>query len=218
MRRESQNQANLVELIDMPPLGNRGKHRVKDGQQSRSRNTTPSSVVSGSISNVAQITAYLELAVGSFMVPANLLYEDLLERHGSGSTIPDPTHLEALEADLNALALLAESRERACDKGMRELSNRRKERLEEEQEVEQMSRDAEARANLKRAAEDDELERSIKANKVRKRKDRSSVRDERPLAHGTHGTAYQEGSDTTSKGTSMVCRKSVSRGGRPGDV
>jgi transcriptional adapter 3 len=173
-------------------MGTKGKGKV-------SRNTTPtSSVVSVPVS-VVSATGYLDIAVGHLVIPANLLYDDILERHGGTGGIPDPKHLEALENDLNTLAQLAETRETVCDGGMRELSSRRKEKVNEELELEQATRDAEEKASLKRAA-DEELERGNKANKTKKRKERSTVREERPLAHGAHGVSRQDGLPSTPKG------------------
>jgi transcriptional adapter 3 len=142
---------------------------------------------------MASRTAYLDILVGSLMIPANVLYDDILERHGGSGGIPDPKHLEALASDLKTLSSLAESRTNACDGGMRMLVDRRKQTIEEERELEQANRDAEEKASLKRAAEDDDLEKSGKAGKLKKRKDRGSVLEERPLAHGAHGVARQDG-------------------------
>ena len=186
----------------MPPIG-KGKTKVKDGRQSRSRNTTPGSVVSATASTIAASTMYLEIDIGKLMIPSNILYDDILERHGGSGGIPDPKHLEALAGDLNTLSLLAESRGSACDGGMRKLSDRRKERIEEERELELATREAEEKANLKRVAEDEELERGRKSSKVKKRKDRSMIREERPPTHGAHGVARQDGLLTGAKGSSI---------------
>ena len=193
----------------MAPLGGKGKAKAKDGRQSRSRNTTPSSIVSNAASSAVPRTAYLDIEIGHLMVPNNILYDDILERHGGSGGIPDPKHLEALENDLKTLSQMAVVREAVCDGGMRELSNRRKERLEEERENEQVLREAEEKASLKRAADDVELDRERKESKVKVRKDRSRVREERPLAHGAHGIARQDGINLTSIGESVVSTGSL---------
>ena len=185
----------------MPPLGSKGKSKSKDNRQSRSRNTTPSSVVSAPTSIAAGSTAYLEIPIGSLMVPTNILYEDILERHGGNGGIPDPRNLESLANDLRTLSQLAAERERVCDGGMRELSGRRKLRIEEERSIELANREAEEKASLKRAAEDDELEKSSKAAKMKRRRDQGKPKEERPLAHGAHGLARQDGLESMSKGT-----------------
>ena len=185
----------------MPPLGNKGKSKSRDNRQSRSRNTTPSSVVSAPTSVIVGSTAYLEIPIGSLMVPTNILYDDILERNGGNGGIPDPKNLESLASDLRTLSQLAAERERVCNGGMRELSSRRKLRIEEERVIEQANREAEEKASLKRAAEDDELDRSAKT-KTKRRRDGGKPKEERPLAHGAHGLARQDGLESfTPKGT-----------------
>ena len=191
--------------VTMPPFGNKGKGKGKDNRQSRSRNTTPSSVLSAPLSAPLSVTtgntAYLDISISSLVVPTNVLYDDILERHGAGPGIPDPKHLEAITNDLRTLYQLAASRETACDAGMRELSGRRKLRIEEDRELEQQNREAEEKANLKRAAEDDELDRASKAAKLKKKKDQTKARETRPLTHGAHGIARQDGgTEAPSKG------------------
>jgi transcriptional adapter 3 len=186
----------------MAPLATKSKGKVKDGRQSRSRHTTPSSVTSLAISSgmTSSKTAYLETALGSLMVPTNVLYDDILKRHGPADTIPDSNHLETLANDLDTLSQLATTREDTCDGCMRLLSVRRRERVEEEREEEQARRDAEEKekASLKRVAEDDEIERG-KATKIKKKKEKSSVKEDRPLAVGAHGLARQDGKDANGR-------------------
>ncbi|KAL8988785.1 MAG: hypothetical protein Q9177_002198, partial [Variospora cf. flavescens] len=80
---------------------------------------------------------------------------------------------------------------------MRELSKRRKERVEEEHRLDQENRDREEKASLKRAAEE-EVARGLKSLKTKMvKKERSIAREERPLAVGAHGLARQDGRDTT---------------------
>lgn len=183
----------------MPPLGGKGKSKGREARQSRSRNTTPSSVVSAAVSVGPPLTAYLEIAIGSLVIPTNISYDDILERHGGGGGIPDPKHLETLANDLKVLSQLAETRSKAYDAGMRELSKRRKEALDDERQREQASREAEEKESMKRAAEDDDDARGRKGAKLKRRKDRASA--ERPLTHGAHGVARQDGVGTLPKGT-----------------
>ena len=185
----------------MAPLAGKGKSKAKEGRLSR--NSTPGSQVSASgylSASTTAHTAYLEIPVNSLMVATNIMYDDILDRHGSSGGIPDPTHLETLVNDLKMFSQLAETRQNTCDGGMRKLSDRRKEKIEEEREFELAARDAEEKASLKRAAEDQELERGRKGGKVKKRKDRSSIREERPLTHGAHGVARQDGLSVVAKG------------------
>ena len=186
----------------MAPVASKGKSKVKEGMQSRSRNTTPSSVVSVAISSTGPSkTSYLDIPTEHLVIPATISYDDILEKYGGAGGIPDPKHLEALANDLTTLSSWAVVRGQHCDVGMRELSERRKEREREEREREQANREAEEKESLKRAAEDDEESRARKGGKLKKRKERSSVREERPLAHGAHGVARQDGVGVTSKGT-----------------
>lgn len=140
------------------------------------------------------------------MVPTNVTYEHLLNQHGGGQGIPDPTSLNQMVDNLKMLSQLAEGRSRVCDGGMRELSKRRKERVEEEHRLEQENRDREEKASLKRAAEEEEARgrKSLKTKKLKK--ERSSVREERPLAVGAHGLARQDGRESTPQGESSPVR------------
>ena len=134
------------------------------------------------------------------MVPANVTYEHLLNQHGGGQGIPDPSSLNQMVDSLKTLSQLAEQRGVACDAGMRELSKRRKERVDQEHRLDQENRDREEKASLKRLAEEDEA-RSRKSLKTKKlKKERSTAREERPLAVGAHGLARQDGLDLPAQG------------------
>ena len=188
----------------MPQLGGNNKAKSRDGRQSRSRNTTPSSNISIPIStNTASHTAYLDIDLGSIMVPTNVTYEHMLNQHGGGQGIPDPPNLNQMVENLKMLGQLAEERAKACDRGMRELSRKRKERVELEHRLEQENRDREEKESLKRAAEEEEARgrKTLKTKKVKK--ERSSVREERPLAVGAHGLARQDGREPSPQGKSM---------------
>ena len=186
----------------MPPIGNKGKPKGKEHRQSRSRNTTPSSVLSAPTSASAASTdntPFLKLPVGSLMIPTNLLYDDIVDRNGGNGGIPDPKNLEALVNNLRTLSQLANSREQECDKAMRDLVHRRKQVIEEEREREQEAREAEIKVNLKRLADDNDAESSPKATKPKRRKEMSRAKEERPLAYGAHGVARQDGGEATPK-------------------
>ena len=143
-------------------------------------------------------------------MPSNISYDDILERHGGAGGIPDPSHLTIMAKDLKQLSDLASARSDTCNAGMRALSEKRKEALDEERQVEQeaRAREAEERETLKtlkkEAEEEDDEIRGRKGGKVKKKKERSSVREERPLAHGAHGLARQDGLDLPLKGTSVI--------------
>ena len=200
----------------MPTLANKGKNKGRDGREarrSRSRNTTPSSVLSGPLASPSSTTtAYLGIDVSKLVVPSHVSYADLLERHGGGGGIPDVDNLKKLADELTKLGNLAATRGQACDMAMRELSQRRKELLEEQQEKEKAEREAEeVREKMRREADDDDDDiRGRKAVKIKKRKERSSVREERPPAHGSHGVARQDGLDVPMEGTLEIkCQASA---------
>ena len=148
-------------------------------------------------------TAFLDIPISNLAVPTNVKYEDILERHGGNGGIPDPKHLETIADSLKMLAKLAQSRTEYNDLGMRALSAKRKEVLEQEREREQEAREHERKETARREAEEEEEARERKSGKAKK-KERSRVREEkpqdRPLNHGAHGLARQDGLDLPLKG------------------
>lgn len=176
------------------PLANKGKGKGREVRQSRSRNTTPSSGLSSSTTTGASsVPGYLDNDVSKLFSSSTVQYADILERLGGGGTIPDSKTLELLGEHLKTLSQLADARGDVCNAGMRELSQRRKEVLEDQQE--QMERDAEERIKMKREAEDDEdCSRALKGGKLKKRKERASKED-RPLAVGAHEITRQDGGE-----------------------
>ena len=155
--------------------------RDNNSRRSRSRNTTPS------VARVEIETPYLEVRMKPFTFST---YDEIIEQQ-SGSAIPDSRSLDALMDRIQSLLKEVEARGTASDRGMRMLAKLRKERLEE---VEAERRDEEQKERLKREAADEE-ERGRKAIKLKKRKDTSRAREERPLTHGAHGVAPQDGSN-----------------------
>ncbi|KAL8710121.1 MAG: hypothetical protein Q9220_005204 [cf. Caloplaca sp. 1 TL-2023] len=195
----------------MPQLSGSTKAKSRDGRQSRSRNTTPSSNISVPISsNIPSHTAYLEIDLAKLMIPQNVTYDQMLNQHGGSQGIPDPSSLNQMADNLRMLEQLSTERYAACDRGMRALSEERKRRIEEEHRLEQENRDKEEKASLKRAAEDEEARgrKSLKTKKVKK--ERSSVREERPLAIGAHGLARQDGLDLPPQASTETVQASPS--------
>lgn len=171
----------------MPP-GQKGTGKKgRDVRQSRSRNTTPSLV--GARTSLPPTesgeTSYLELPIQSFRAS-----DDVVENYGA--SIPSSKELEGLLERLQKLVDVVEARGSVCDRGMRMLAQARKDRVEE---IENERRDEERKERLKRDAADEEERGRNKANKVKKRKDASRAREERPLTHGGHGVAPQDGSN-----------------------
>jgi transcriptional adapter 3 len=176
------------------PSANKGKGKGREVRQSRSRNTTPSSGLSASTATGASsVPGYLDNDPSKLFSPSTIQYADILERLGGGGTIPDSKTLELLSEHLKTLSQLADERGDICNAGMRELSQRRKEVLEDQREQEE--RDAEERVKMKREADDEEDgSRALKGGKLKKRKERASKED-RPLAVGAHEIARQDGGE-----------------------
>jgi transcriptional adapter 3 len=171
----------------MPP-GQKGTGKKgRDVRQSRSRNTTPSLV--GARTSLPPTesgeTSYLELPIQAFRTS-----DDVVENYATA--IPSSKDLESLLERLQRLVDVVDARGSVCDRGMRMLAQARKDRVEE---IENERRDEERKERLKRDAADEEERGRNKANKVKKRKDVSRAREERPLTHGAHGLAPQDGSN-----------------------
>lgn len=172
------------------PSANKGKGKGQTVRRSRSRNTTPSSISAGPTS-VPPSSVYLENDPSKLIVPTNVQYAEMLARMGAGP-IPDSKSLETLMDHLKSLSQMVEAREDACNAGMRELSQRRKEVSDDREDVGE-------RTKMKRETDEDEDGRAVKGAKLKKRKDRAS-KDERPLDHGAHEVARQDGGETKIEG------------------
>ncbi|KAI9654212.1 MAG: Transcriptional regulator [Bathelium mastoideum] len=174
----------------MPPVGGKakGKGQSRDGRRSRSRNTTP-------VSNGGTVTAasaetgttpYLHTLKGHLMVPSNITLEEIMGGGSNGSAIPTSTALNEM-ADRVKKEYLPHLNhiEQACDKGIRQLAEKRKEHALLERE---------------RASREDE-ERKHKPKKPGKKGDKG---EERPLAVGAHGVARQDGVDVHKDASSSL--------------
>lgn len=180
-------------------MANKSKGKARDSRQSRSRNTTPSSGLSASASTTtglvsSSVPGYLDNDLSKLFSAVSVEYSDLLEQSGGGGNIPDIKTLELISEHLNTLSKIAETRGDTCNAGMRELSQRKKEVIEDQREQE-MERDAEDRVKMKREADDDEeTSRAFKGGKLKKRKERPQKED-RPLAVGAHEVSRQDGGE-----------------------
>ncbi|RJE23825.1 transcriptional regulator Ngg1 [Aspergillus sclerotialis] len=185
------------------PSANKGKSKGRDARQSRSRNTTPSSSLSAGPTSVPPPSSYLENDPSRLLVPMNLQYSEMLDRMGTGP-VPDIKSLESLMDHLKSLSQLAESRGDACNAGMRELSQKRKEIVEDQ---EQFDLDVSERLKVKREADnDEEAGRASKGAKVKKRKERDTKED-RPLSLGAHEMTRQDGAETKVEGAASPASK-----------
>lgn len=174
----------------MPPLPasqkGTGKKRDRDrdaARQSQSRNTTPNLVASTSASTSSLPTpdgrtALLDLPIAALRGPLPGKPAD------QPSTMPNSASLEALSKRLKKMLELVETRGEACDKGMRILAGKRKTRAEQ---MEHDRRETERRELVKlEALAEEERSRKKATSKNKKNADR-------PLTHGAHGLAPQDG-------------------------
>lgn len=181
---------------EMPALATKGKGKGRDARRSRSRNTTPNSVISTSaLPSAPALTAYLGIDTARLLVPSGPQYAEIVEKLELKQGMPEPKHLDMLVEQLRQLSDAAEARSQACHLAMTALSDKRKEIAEQERERERQEREAEARrARIRKEAEEADEDAVIrKAGKMKKRKDRPSVREERPVVHGAHELAQQDG-------------------------
>ncbi|KAJ6119328.1 hypothetical protein N7523_003608 [Penicillium sp. IBT 18751x] len=180
----------------MPSL--KGKSKGRDARQSRSRNTTPSNAGSGPGTLTSAIN-YLENDVSKLIDQANSQYTDMLDLI-AGPNIPDSRTLEALVDHLKSLSEMADIRGDTCNAGMREMSQKRKNVTEDPE----LSREVGERAKLKRETEEDDEQ--IQKGKTKKRKERAA-KEERPLSHGAHDVARQDGAETKVEGAASPVSK-----------
>jgi transcriptional adapter 3 len=179
------------------PSANKGKGKGRDVRPSRSRNTTPSSGFGAAPAPTsAPVTSYLENDASKLVIPVTIQYSEILERMGGVGPIPDSKSLELLMEHLKSLSQSAEARGDACNAGIRELSQKRKEVVDEPEPYE-----GDDRVKMKREDDDEEESKWGKAGKLKKRKDRgSSSKEERPLAHGAREITRQDGGDAKVEG------------------
>lgn len=191
-------------IRNMPPIGAKTKPKVRDGRQSQSRNTTPGSIVSVPISVGPSTAIHSDAPMAGLAETVLINYEDILGRH-SGGEIPNPKHLEHMARDLTNIDHQADLKGDLFDTTMREIVRLQKDRIDEERERERMRRDAEEKDALKRVVEDEDEARIKKMVKPKKlKKERSDVKEERPLTHGAHSLARQDGLDIPAKGMPEV--------------
>src|SRR6266702_3295891 len=168
----------------MPPVSSKGKGKgqPQNIRRSLSRNTTP--VPSGASVQVTVEPSYLRTSMAHLSTPLDMTVEEILDRGGSVSNIPSVRSLSDMRETIqNKFLSHIRRRGEVSDRVLRELSKRRKERVEQER-VEQ---EREKRERADREAE----ERKHKLKKVKKR----DPEEERPLAVGAHGVARQDGVD-----------------------
>jgi transcriptional adapter 3 len=180
----------------MPPLAAKGKGKGRDARHSRSRNTTPNSVLStNAIPSSPSLSPYLGINATSLLVSSAPQYTDVMEKLEVKPGVPEPKHLDSLVEQLRQLSDAAEARSQACYLAMNALSDKCKDIVDQERERERKEREAETRrARIRKEAEEAGEDTGIrKAGKMRKRKDKPTAKEERPLAQGAHEVVRQDG-------------------------
>ena len=175
-------------------------------RRSRSRNTTPlSSATEASSLPAAPLTvesAYLHTPLSSLLVPPDVSIEGLIEKNSShGPNPPSAANLDSLHNGIVTQVLShVNARGQTCDKAMRELARKRKERIEAERELAERDR-----------LEEERKRRELKKT-IPKKREREETEDEaRPPTVGAHGLARQDGIDVHTGGLVLVAEWNINR-------
>lgn len=156
----------------MPPLGSasKSKNKQKDARHSRSRNTTPSSVLSASaIASAPSTTPFLQLDTSRLLVASQPSYAEILDRLEIKPSNLEPRQLQDVIEQIKHLNDSAEKRIDSCEKAIRVIHDQLKDLDSEHKERE---RQAEQARRIKARKEDAS---SQKNNKAKKRKDRDTA-------------------------------------------
>ena len=166
----------------MPPLSAaaKSKNKTRESRRSRSRNTTPSSVISaGTAPAVPTVTAYLELDTSKLYIPNHPQYSDALEKLESRHGALDPKQLQEIIDQLKQLSDSADKRAESCENAIRRLHETLR-----EVEADQKERDRQAeQARRAKAKKEAQNETTTKNGKAKKRKDRVEVFDNVEVKH-----------------------------------
>jgi transcriptional adapter 3 len=106
----------------MPPLPGaaKRKHKDREARRSRSRNTTPSSVISSStVAPIATHTPWLDLETAKLMVAGHPQYSDILDQLEVKPSNLEPRRLQEVIDQLKKLSDSAEKRVESCEKAIR---------------------------------------------------------------------------------------------------
>ena len=158
----------------MPPLGSasKSKHKQKQDARQRSRNTTPSSVLSGSAlpaSNALATTPFLQLDTSKLLVATQPNYADILEKLEAKPSNLENRALQDIIEQLKQLNDAADNRIESCEKAIRMIHEQLKDLDAEHKERE---RHAEQVKRTKAKKEEAAAQKNLKA---KKRKDRDIV-------------------------------------------
>jgi transcriptional adapter 3 len=150
----------------MPPLpsATKGKHKNRDGRRSRSRNTTPSSVISSTAPSMPAQTAYLELETSKLLVGSQPQYTDILETLETRPSNLDPKRLQDIIEQLKILSESAEKRVESCERAVRLIHEQMR-----DVEFDQKERDRQAEQTRRTKAKKEESSKNVKAKKRKER-------------------------------------------------
>lgn len=155
----------------MPPLpgATKGKHKSRDARRSRSRNTTPSSVISGTAPSHPAQTPFLELETSKLLVGHQPQYTEILDQLETKPSNLDPKRLQDIIEQLKVLSESAENRVESCERAVRLIHEQMR-----DVEFDQKERDRQAEQTRRSKTKKDESSKNVKA---KKRKDRPSSSD-----------------------------------------
>ena len=158
----------------MPPLAGASKSKGKnrEARRSRSRNTTPSSVLSvGTAAAGPTTTPLLELELNKLIVSPKPNYSDIIDYLESHGTKFEPKSLHDIIDQLKHLSDSAENRAESCEKAIRLIHEQKKELESDQQDRERQAEQA------RRAKTRKDESHSRKNPKAKKRKDRPETFD-----------------------------------------
>lgn len=167
----------------MPPLtsATKSKNKHKAERHSRSRNTTPSSVISSSAHHaVPATTPFLELDTSKLLVAPHPSYADILDKLETKPSSLEPRTLQEIIEQLKQLNDHADKRSESCEKAIRIIHEQLRDLEFDHKERE---RQAEHAKRLK--AKRDKDEAAGKKVKAKKRKDRLEEGDPDIKREGT---------------------------------
>lgn len=179
----------------------KAQHTKDAARRSHSRNTTPMSRSSVSRDADPILSPYLQTSLSQHATLSNTPVDDIFDGSSGSSNPPSAATLRAITESVKTQLLnTIKPRSEICDRLMRELSGKRKERTERtrQREIEMAEKEA---ANARRKD-------PIVAITPKKR---SHDGEARPLAVGAHGIARQDGGDTQT-GTDSIFEEVVSYG------
>lgn len=185
-------------MLKMPNSQAAAKSKNPKSQQprehrSRSRNTTPlssgteaSAIIPPPPPPIAGDSAYLHTPLTALLVPHNISIEALIDTYSTNATTPpSAASLNSLHDGIVSQVLgHVSARGDTCNRSMRDLVKKQKERREAEREREERER-----------VEEERKKREVK-KVVSKKRERDETEDEtRPPTVGAHGVARQDGVD-----------------------